>query len=75
MYRPMWSFLLMYGSYDMRRTGFPKLTVVNGTPRVRGVTIRMSDGQVMAKTRSWGLRGHLDSTSLGHTHTHTHALR
>ena len=27
MYRPMWPFLLMYGSHDMRHTGFPQ---VNG---------------------------------------------
>ena len=32
MYGPTWSFLLMYGSHDMRYTGFRKLTVVNGTP-------------------------------------------
>ena len=29
---PTWPFLLMYGSHDMRHTGFHKLTVVNGTP-------------------------------------------
>ena len=29
---PMWPFLLMYGSHDMRYTGFRRLTVVNGTP-------------------------------------------
>ena len=32
MYEPMWPFLLMYGSHDMRHTGFRRLTVVNGTP-------------------------------------------
>ena len=32
MYEPMWPFLLMYGSHDMRHTGFRKLTVVNGPP-------------------------------------------
>ena len=30
MYRPMWSFLLMYESHDMRHTGFPQ---VNGGQR------------------------------------------
>ena len=32
MYGPTWSFLLIYGSHDMRHTGFRRLTVVNGTP-------------------------------------------
>ena len=32
MYGPTWPVLLMYGSHDMRYTGFCKLTVVNGTP-------------------------------------------
>ena len=27
-----WTFLLMYGSHDMRHTGFRRLMVVNGTP-------------------------------------------
>ena len=39
MCRPMWPFLLMYGSYDMRRTVFGRLTMVNGTLGNRGVTI------------------------------------
>ena len=30
---PYWVILLMYGSYDMRHTGFRRLTVVNGTLR------------------------------------------
>ena len=38
MYGPMWPFLLMYGSHDMRHTGLRKLTVVNGTPKKWGVT-------------------------------------
>ena len=25
MYDPMWAFLLMYGSHDMRRIGFPQV--------------------------------------------------
>ena len=34
---PYWVILLMYGSHDMRHTGFRKLTVVNGTPGFCGV--------------------------------------
>ena len=34
---PYWV-LLMYGSHDMRHTGFRRLTVVNGTPGFWGVT-------------------------------------
>ena len=34
---PYWVILLMYGSLDMRHTGFRRLTVVNKTPGVRGV--------------------------------------
>ena len=30
--------LLMYGSHDMRHTGFRRLTMVNGTPEFWGVT-------------------------------------
>ena len=29
---PSWVILLMYGSHDMRHTGFRRLTVVNETP-------------------------------------------
>ena len=29
---PGWVILLMYGSHDIRHTGFRRLTVVNGTP-------------------------------------------
>ena len=35
---PYWVILLMYGSHDMRHTGFRRLTVVNGTPGFWGVT-------------------------------------
>ena len=35
---PYWVILLMYGSHDMRHTGFLRLTVVNGTPWFWGVT-------------------------------------
>ena len=31
--------LLMYGSHDMRHTGFRRLTVVNGTPGFWDVTV------------------------------------
>ena len=33
---PYWVILLMYGSHDMRHTGFRRLTVVNGTPEFLG---------------------------------------
>ena len=35
---PYWAILLMYGSHDMRHTGFRRLTVVNGTPGFWGVS-------------------------------------
>ena len=35
---PYWAILLMYGSHDMRHTGFRRLTVVNETPGFWGVT-------------------------------------
>ena len=35
---PYWVILLMYGSHDMRHTGFRRLTVVNRTPGFWGVT-------------------------------------
>ena len=38
MYGPDVAILLMYGSHDMRHTGFRKLTVINGTPGNWGVT-------------------------------------
>ena len=34
---PYWVILLIYGSQDMRHTGFHRLTVVNGTPGFWGV--------------------------------------
>ena len=36
MYGPTWPFLLMYGSHDMRDTGFRRLTVVNRPPGFLG---------------------------------------
>ena len=38
---PYWVILLMYGSHDMRHTGFRRLMVVNGTPGFWGVTGKM----------------------------------
>ena len=38
MYGPDVAILLLYGSHDMRHTGFRRLTMVNGTPGVWGVT-------------------------------------
>ena len=35
---PYWVILLMYGSHDMRHTGFRRLMVVNETPENWGVT-------------------------------------
>ena len=42
MYGPDVAILLMYGSQDMRHTGFRRLTVVNGTPKNWGVTMQAS---------------------------------
>ena len=36
MYGPDVAILLMYGSHDMRHTGFRRLTVVNKTPKFLG---------------------------------------
>ena len=36
---PYWVILLKYGSYNMRDTGFRRLTVVNGIPWFWGATI------------------------------------
>ena len=38
MYGSTWPFLFTYGPHDMRHTGFRRLTVVNETPRIWGVT-------------------------------------
>ena len=37
-----WVIFLMYGSHDMRHTGFHRLTVVNGTPGFWGVTLSLN---------------------------------
>ena len=34
MYGPDVAILLMYGSHNMRHTGFRRLKVVNGTPKI-----------------------------------------
>ena len=36
MYGPKWSFLLMYGSHDMRHTGFPQVDGLSTDPRDLG---------------------------------------
>ena len=36
---PYWVILLMYGSHNIRHTGFRRLTLVNETPGFWGVTI------------------------------------
>ena len=34
--RPMWPFLLTYGSHDMRHTGFPRVDGLSTNPRGSG---------------------------------------
>ena len=34
---PMWPFLLMYGSHDMRHIGFPRVDELSTYPRIWGV--------------------------------------
>ena len=36
MYRPMWPFLLIYGSHDMRNIGFPQVDGGQRDPRELG---------------------------------------
>ena len=36
MYGPKWPFLLMYGSHDMRHTGFPRVDGLSTDPRNLG---------------------------------------
>ena len=38
MCRPMWSFLLMYGSHDMRHTGFSQVDGGQRDPRENGAS-------------------------------------
>ena len=49
------------GAPDIQR--FPRVDGLSTGPPGYGHH-RMSDGQVMAKTQSWGRRGKLDNTSL-----------
>ena len=55
---PYWVILLMYGSHDMRHTGFCRLTVVNDTPifwaSQLGPTTRRSKERVLKKGSSFG---------------------
>ena len=52
---PYWAILLMYGSHDMRHTGFRRLTVVNGTPGFWGVTPSLEHQyDVGVVTGNWG---------------------
>ena len=37
MYGPKWPFLLMYGSHDMRHTGFPRVDGLSTDPGIWGV--------------------------------------
>ena len=43
MCRPMWPFLLMYGSYDMRHTGFPQVDGGQRDPRENGASHEIGD--------------------------------
>ena len=36
MYKPMWPFVLIYGSHDMRHTGFPQVDGGQRDPRELG---------------------------------------
>ena len=49
MYGPKWSFLLMYGSHDMRHIGFPQVDGGQRTPEIWGVTIPIL-GQVLSSS-------------------------
>ena len=62
MYEPMWPFSLMYGSHDMRHTGFRRLTVVNGTPGKWGFTQWFSSHVLIRLSMDkWALCGHFYS--------------
>ena len=52
---PYWAILLMYGSHDMRHTGFPRLTVVNGTPGFWGVTTWYQSLGIRIPRAWWGM--------------------
>ena len=52
---PYWVILLMYGSHDMRHTGFRRLTVVNGTPGFWGVTAWYQSLGIRILRAQWGM--------------------
>ena len=52
---PYWAILLMYGSHDMRHTGFRRLTVVNGTPGFWGVTALYQSLGIRIPRAWWGM--------------------
>ena len=52
---PYWVILLMYGSHDMRHTGFRRLTVVNGTPGFLGVTAWYQSLSIRIPRARWGM--------------------
>ena len=52
---PYWVFLLMYGSYDMRHTGFRRFTVVNGTPGFWGGTAWYHSLGIRIPKARWGM--------------------
>ena len=45
----------MYGSHDMRHTGFHRLTVVNGTPGFWGVTTWYQNLGIRIPRARWGM--------------------
>ena len=52
---PYWVILLMYGSHDMRHTGFCRLTVVNGTPGFWGDTAWYQSLGIRIPRARWGM--------------------
>ena len=52
---PGWVILLMYGSHDMRHTGFRRLTVVNETPGFWGVIAWYQSIGIQIPKARWGM--------------------
>ena len=52
---PYWVILLMYGSHDLRRIGFRRLTMVNGTLRFWGVTTWYQSLGIRIPRARWGM--------------------
>ena len=52
---PYWVILLMYGSHDMRQTGFRRLTMVNETPGFWGVTAWYQSLGIRIPRARWGM--------------------